>query len=87
MTAAQTRAALEDAVERAIALLNALDGEPDLEDGDEDEQCDDEGAFDGDADGSDYEPSLCGISMTVAGALGIYRDGELHYDLEAEGAE
>lgn len=43
---AQTlRRQLADAVERALALLDALDGDPDLEDQCEDEgaQCDDEG--------------------------------------------
>lgn len=87
MSAAQTRAALEDAVERAIALLNAWDGDPDLEDGDEDDQCDDEGAYDGDNDTSDDEPSLCGIHMALSGGVGVYRDGKMHYDLEADGGE
>lgn len=132
MSAADTRAALEDAVERAIAPLNAWDGEPDLEDGDEDDQCDDEGAieedddremeaslcgvefgygratdlgrfggftydledqcedegaYDGDNDTSDDEPSLCGIGMASAGGVGVFRDGLMHYDLEANGDE
>lgn len=34
-------------------------------------------------DSSDDEPSLCGVSMTIAGAVGTFHAGEMHYDLEA----
>ena len=54
----------------------------DLED-----QCEDEGAYDGDNDTSDDEPSLCGIHMALSGGVGVYRDGKMHYDLEADGDE
>ncbi len=49
-----TRAQLEAAVEAAIAALDALDGDPDLE-----EQCEDEGAqVDAEQDDADKEPAL-----------------------------
>lgn len=56
---ASRRRQLEDAVERALAALDALDGDPDFEDQCEDEgaQCEDEGSF------SDYEASLCGVTF------------------------
>lgn len=59
------RNALEDAVERALAALDALDGDPDFEAQCEDEgaQCDDEGGEETDLDQSDYEASLCGITF------------------------
>lgn len=46
----------------------------DLEEVSEDEgaQCEDEGAFDGDNDTSDYEASLCGITF---GANSVQVDG------------
>lgn len=61
------RRELEDAVERALAALDALDGDPDFEEQAEDEggQCDDEGAIETDADWSDYEPSLCGVTFGI----------------------
>lgn len=37
------RAAIETAIEALIALLDALDGDPDLEDGDPCGQCDEDG--------------------------------------------
>lgn len=46
------RQQLEDAVERALAALDALDGDPDLE-----ADCDD------DWDRSDLEASFCGVSF------------------------
>lgn len=49
--------------------------------------CEDEGAYDGDNDTADDEPSLCGIHMALSGGVGVYRDGEMHYDLEADGNE
>ena len=59
------RAALERAIEQAIAALDALDGDADheLECEDEGGQCDDEGAVEEDYDRSDYEHSLCGITF------------------------
>lgn len=67
------RAELEDAVERAIALLNALDGDEDLEpeedaehDGREPEE---------DLDTSDYEGSLCGITFGAANVCDDDREG------------
>lgn len=76
---AARRKELEAAVERALAALDALDGDPDFE-----MECEDEGAeHDGrepeeDDDQSDREPSLCGVFMPTCGGQGD--------DLEASGA-
>ncbi len=63
------RRELEDAVERAIALLNALDGDPDME-----PSFEDEGAFEEDDDTSDFEASMCGVSFGTGGTLGNDRE-------------
>lgn len=81
MSAAQTRAALEDAVERAIALLNAWDGDPDLEDGDEDDQGDDEGAIEEDDD-RELEANLCGVTFGHGHAVNLGPAGGITFDLE-----
>lgn len=66
------RRRLEIAIERAITLLDTMDGDPDLEDGADDE------------DGADKEPSLCGVGMAVSGGQGVYHGiaHGLQYDLE-----
>lgn len=64
------RKQLEDAVERALAALDALDGDPDFE-----EQCEDEGAFDGDNDTSDYEASLCGVRFGCGSPSALDAEG------------
>lgn len=66
------RQLLEDAVERALAALDALDGDPDfeLECEDEGAQCDDEGG-----DTSDYEDSLCGIRFGTGHTSGFGGEG------------
>lgn len=48
VTSHAVRQAIESEIERLIAILDELDGDPDLEDECEDEgaQCDDEGAID-----------------------------------------
>ena len=54
-----TRQDIEQAVEGLISLLDALDGDPDFEDTDEDNGCEDEGIdADTEADSADTEPSL-----------------------------
>ncbi len=56
------RAKIENAVERRLAVLDPLDGDPDLED---------------DApleDGGDREPSLCGLMVQVFGDDGDFED-------------
>ena len=56
------RAKIENAVERRLAVLDHLDGDPDLED---------------DApleDGGDREPSLCGLMVQVFGDDGDFED-------------
>ena len=67
---ASRRRQLEDAVERALAALDALDGDADLEAECEDEgaQCDDEGSF------SDYEASLCGVVFGRGDHTGLDRE-------------
>lgn len=59
---ANLRRQLEDAIEAALAALDALDGDPDLEPQCEDEgaQCDDEGAD------SDREPEIEDWGVVVA---------------------
>lgn len=96
-------------VERLIAMLDEIDGDPDQEPSlsftghlnqdlairtepqglaverdeiDLEEACEDEGAFDGDNDTSDHEASLCGVGFSAP--RGVYRAGEMHYDLEPE---
>lgn len=71
------RARLEAAIEAAIALLDTLDPDPDLEDGHDQEM-----------DRADDEPSLCGIGMKPQGGAGVWMSGQgVLYDLEADGAE
>lgn len=65
----ERRRELEDAVERALAALDALDGDPDFKPEEDLEH-------DGSEPDADLEPSLCGISMPISG---VGRD----YDLEA----
>lgn len=56
-----TRAMLEASIEAAIALLDEMDGDPDLE-----------ARSDDDNDTSDWEASLCGITF---GATQVSIDG------------
>lgn len=77
------RQRLTTLIDRLILALDQIDGDPDFED-EEDDQCDDEGAIEDDNDTSDLEPSLCGVDMSVRHALGTFRNGELHHDLEEE---
>lgn len=85
MSAAVTRADLESAVERAIALLDAWDGDPDAEPECEDEgaQCDDEGVESDREPDQDDEASLCGVTFGCGRAIDLGRHGGLTYDLEA----
>jgi hypothetical protein len=67
------RLELEDAVERALAALDALDGDPDLEDADSDSEHDGREPEEDD-DQSDQEPSQCGIFMPACGGQGDDRE-------------
>ena len=53
VTRQRLRLKLTKAIDKLLHALDAIDGDPDLEDTDDDEQCDDEGAAD-----PDLEPSL-----------------------------
>ena len=68
------RAALERVVEKALARLDRLDGDPDLEDGSDDEP------------DADPEPSLCGVTVGPGGqGWGPYVD--LEEQCDDEGAD
>ena len=56
------RRRMERAIERLIAALDALDGDPDLE-----PECEDEGAECNDEGVSELEPDLAGAATTVWG--------------------
>lgn len=67
VAAVAERLRIEREVERLIALLDVLDGDPDLEDGDEDDQCDDEGVDTDREPDADYELPAAPFIMDQSG--------------------
>jgi|GEM_PF-5455856 len=74
---AETRAELEQAIEDAIAALDRYDGDPDLEDGDEDKAVDDDRCDL--ADSGDDEPEDEGPSIPYRNP-GTADEDQTHYD-------
>ncbi len=64
------RRLVEGYVERLIAILDAIAGDPDLEDDDQEDVCEDDGAYDADLGVDEDEGAGGGVTTSAAPAAG-----------------